>query len=80
MTSSFLIFVDGNAVPATAGQTTLDAITDWQPDLAKLLGNTRSLSDSRGLPIDPALPAYAGAIFRVVSARQPGTSDGNSPE
>jgi hypothetical protein len=80
LTSSFLIFVDGKAVPATAGQTTLDAITDWQPELAKLLGNTRSLADSRGLPIDPALPAYAGAIFRVVSARQPDTSDGASPE
>lgn len=70
MTSPFLIFVDGKPVPATAGQTTLDAIAAWQPEIAERLGATRNLTDSRGLPIDPGLPAYAGAIFRVVSARQ----------
>ena len=80
MISSFLIFVDGKPVPARTGQTTIDAIMEWQPELAKLLGNTRSLADSRGLPIDPGLPAYAGAIFRVVSARPADTSDELSPE
>lgn len=80
MNSSFLIFVDGKPVPARTGQTTIDAIMEWQPELAKSLGNTRSLADSRGLPIDPGLPAYAGAIFRVVSARQADISDELSPE
>jgi hypothetical protein len=84
LSSPFLIFVDGKPVQATAGQTTLDAIAAWQPELAGLLGNTRRLADSRGLPIDPGLPAYAGAIFRVVSAGRPGSSDetahGMSPE
>lgn len=80
MTSPFLIFVDGTPVPATPGQTTLDAITAWNPEVAAMLGNTRNLADSRGLPADPGLPAYAGAIFRVVSARQSGVPDEVSPE
>ena len=80
MTSPFFIFVGGAPVSASSGQTTLEAITAWKPELAELLGNTRNLADSRGLPIDPELPAYAGAIFRVVSARQPGIPDEVSPE
>lgn len=75
MTSPFLIFVDGKPVPAAAGQTTLEAIAAWQPAIAQLLGASRNLTDSRGLPIDPGLPAYAGAIFRVVSARQSAAPD-----
>ncbi len=80
MISPFFIFVDGAPVSATSGQTTLDAIAAWKPELATLLGDTRNLADSRGLPIDPELPAYAGAIFRVVSARRPAISDEASPE
>ena len=75
MTSPFLIFVDGTPVSAIPGQTTLDAITAWNPEVAGLLGNTRKLADRRGLPADPVLPAYAGAIFRVVSGRQSGVPD-----
>ena len=80
MTSPFLIFVDGTPVAATAGQSTLDAIAAWRPELASLLGESRNLADSRGLPIDPRLPAYAGAIFRVVSARQSAAPDEIVPE
>ena len=80
MTSPFFIFVDGTPVAATTGQTTLDAITAWKPELAELLGDARSLADSRGLPVDAALAAYAGAIFRVVSARHSGDSSSGSPE
>lgn len=71
MISSFFIFVDGTPVPATSGQTTMDAIGSWRPDVAESLAtDSRMLADSRGLPADPAAPAYAGAIFRVVSSRQ----------
>jgi len=77
----FCIFVDGVRVSADAGQTTLDAIAAWRPDVALSLRNeSRALSDSRGLVTDPESAAYAGAIFRVVGARQLRTTDETSPE
>mgnify|MGYP001556605739 FL=1 len=81
MTSSFVIFVDGTPVAAAAGQTTLDAIVAWRPDVAESLStDLRMLTDSRGLPADPAAPAYAGAIFRVVSSRQLRSANDSSSE
>jgi len=79
--SSFFIFVDGTPVSVNAGQTTLDAIVAWQPQIAESISNdSRILTDSRGLPADPAAPAFAGAIFRVVSNRQLRPESGSSIE
>lgn len=81
MISPFFIFVDGQPVSATAGQTAIDAISDWQPDVASAINDdSRSLTDSRGLPADPRALAHAGAIFRVVSTRQHRTSPDTASE
>ncbi len=81
MISPFLIFVDGTPVSARTGQTILDAIAAWRPETAASLGDdTRILTDSRGLPADPASSAVAGAIFRVVSRRQFRATDESSTE
>lgn len=70
MTDPFMIFVDGTPVETRAGDTTITSIERWRSDLAaELRAGTRALTDSRGLPIPIDLPAYAGAIVRVVSAR-----------
>jgi hypothetical protein len=72
----FFIFVDGAAVPACAGQTALDAIAAWQPEVAQSLASSdRALTDSRGLATDPRQAAHAGAIFRVISARPLNVTD-----
>ena len=81
MISPFCIFIDGTPVSAHAGQTTLDAITQWRPEVAaSLADDTRVLTDSRGLPADPASLACAGAIFRVVSSRQLRANDHTSTD
>ncbi len=52
------------------GDTTIEAIQHWRADVAlQLLDGACILTDSRGLPTASDSPAYAGAIFRVVSAR-----------
>jgi hypothetical protein len=85
VTSPFLIFVDGAPVTAAAGETILDAIAKWRPDVGvSLADKSRLLTDSRGLPTDSAATAFAGAIFRVVTNRQAGTAydatnDSHSP-
>lgn len=76
MSEPFRIFVDGVAVEATAGETTIAAIQRWHPHLAlQLRDGARTLTDSRGLPISIDSPAYAGAIFRVGSARTARAND-----
>ncbi|MGI8545876.1 MAG: hypothetical protein ACR2M1_00855 [Gemmatimonadaceae bacterium] len=82
MTDPFMIFVDGTPVEATAGDTTIESIERWRPELAlELRAGTRALTDSRGLPSPIDSAAYAGAIFRVVSARPARTSDTpNAPD
>ncbi|MEO8946516.1 MAG: hypothetical protein ABI338_08450 [Gemmatimonadaceae bacterium] len=75
MISPFYIFVDGAPVLAHAGQTILDAIAAWRPEVgASLVDKSRLLADSRGLPADPTGSAFAGAIFRVVTNRQAGAA------
>lgn len=73
---SFYIFVDSVPVTARSGQSVLDAIEAWQPELSvSLREQRRSLTDSRGLPISADSPAYAGGIFRAVSVRASRTPD-----
>ncbi len=70
MPDPFRIFVDGAPIEARTGQSVIEALQQWNADVAaSLRAGARALTDSRGLPISPDSPAYAGAIFRVVSAR-----------
>lgn len=64
------VFVNGTAVQLFAGATALDAVRASAPaDADAIAAGTRGLSDSRGLPVAASAPVYAGAIYRLVSAR-----------
>jgi hypothetical protein len=56
-------------VPTSA--TVLDAVATADAALAEAVrAGTRSVTDSRGLPIGADAPLHGGAILRVVSARK----------
>ena len=72
MSEKVRFFVNGRPVDGNSGETVLSAISRWDADLGSQLSEgKRALSDSRGLntPVDSEL--YNGAIFRVISNRQP---------
>ena len=53
-----------------AGATALDAVRAADATAAAdVQAGTRVITDSRGLPADPASPVHGGAIYRLVSAR-----------
>jgi hypothetical protein len=65
------VFVNGVGLDLPAGATALDAVRGWRPDAADAVARGDSLiTDSRGLPAPPDAPVQAGAIFRVIPARQ----------
>lgn len=74
------VFVNGVAVDVPAGATALDAVRAADAgeagEAAEVVDGRRSITDSRGLPADPASAAYAGAIYRTVRARA--QADGDS--
>lgn len=58
----------GHDVPVNA--TALDAVHLADPEeAAAVRANRRQITDSRGLPVLPDAPVYAGVIYRVVSMR-----------
>jgi len=64
------VYVDGRGVDVTEGQSAADAVRLADPAAARAVGaGERLITDSRGLPVDPAASVYAGAIFRLVAAR-----------
>ena len=65
------VFVNGRGVDAPQDGTALDAVRIADPaEAEEVAAGRRALTDSRGLPAQPDAPVYAGAIFRVVSARE----------
>jgi hypothetical protein len=67
---SIRVFVNERPVSLPAGASGLDAARALEPALAdRLAAGTASLTDARGLPVDPAAPVVAGAILRSVSRR-----------
>jgi hypothetical protein len=67
---SIRVFVNERPVSLPAGASALDAARAHDPALAeRLAAGTASLTDARGLPVDPAAPVAAGAILRGVSRR-----------
>jgi hypothetical protein len=70
MTDAVRVYVAGRAVEVTPGATMLDAVRAFDDETARLVAaGDRALRDSRGLPLSPASPVFAGAIVRVVSGR-----------
>jgi hypothetical protein len=69
------VFVNASGVDVPAGATALDAVRAFDEDLAREVDESKRLiTDSRGLPLDPATPMSAGAILRLVVNRA-GTRD-----
>lgn len=64
------VFVNGSGVDVPAGSVALDAVQAWNADAAgDVSAGARLITDSRGLPIDPATPMSAGSILRLIAKR-----------
>jgi hypothetical protein len=75
--SDIRVFVNGMPADVRAGGSALDAVRAANAAEADAVASgSRAITDSRGLPADPASPAYAGAIYRTVRARS--QADGES--
>ena len=65
------VFVNGRGLDVAAGATALDAVRAFEESAADAVSRgERLITDSRGLPTDPATPIQAGAIFRLVPRRE----------
>jgi hypothetical protein len=64
------VFVNGARVEVPADAPVLDAVRRWDAEAARdVEAGRRGLTDGRGLPCDPSAPLAAGAIVRVLRAR-----------
>jgi hypothetical protein len=69
------VFVNSSAVDIPAGSTALDAVRTWNHGAAdEVIEERRVITDSRGLPIDPATTMSAGSILRLIAKRERGAS------
>ncbi len=76
MTETVRIYINTAGVEVPSSATALDAVETWNPaEAAAIRSGERMITDSRGLPADPASPVHNGAIFRIVRARQSGADD-----
>ena len=64
------VFVNERGVDVPRDATALDALRALDADeAARVDAGERTLVDSRGLPADKTAPAFAGAIYRTITAR-----------
>jgi len=64
------VFVNASGVDVPAGATALDAVRALDEGMARDVDAAKRLiTDSRGLPIDPATRMVAGSILRLVMNR-----------
>ena len=65
------VFVNARPVDVPSGCTALDAVRAFDVASADAVAQGRdTITDSRGLPADPAMRLEAGAILRLVPRRQ----------
>ncbi len=70
------VYVNGGRVEVPDAAPVLDAVRSWDAEAARdVERGARALTDSRGLPLDPATLAVAGTIVRVVAARERDAND-----
>ena len=70
MTATVRVFINTHGIDVPDSSTALEAIEAWNAGEAVAIRNgERMITDSRGLPADPASAVHNGAIFRVVRAR-----------
>lgn len=70
MSDTVRIYINSKGVEVPASATALDAVAAWDAtEAAAIERGERMITDSRGLPANPALAVHNGAIFRIVRAR-----------
>lgn len=70
------VFVNARPVDVQPGATVIDAVRAHDPALADaVVAGARLVTDSRGLPIDAAVPVNGGSIFRVIAHRAAAADD-----
>ena len=75
--STVRVYVNGAPVDVAEPSSALDCVRAWSPAEADAVAAGRRLiADSRGLPTPSDAPAFAGAIYRVVSNRGGSPGDG----
>lgn len=68
--TSVRVYVNGRGVDAPIAAQAIDAVRAWDAQVAaEITDGRRALTDSRGLPLDPATPVFSGLIMRVVANR-----------
>ena len=64
------VFVNERGVDVPRGATALDAVRALDgAEATRVEAGERSIVDSRGLPTAPDAAAFAGAIYRTITAR-----------
>jgi hypothetical protein len=70
VTATVRVYINTHGIDIPASATALEAIGAWNAGEADAIrSGERMITDSRGLPADPASGVHNGAIFRVVRAR-----------
>ena len=76
MTATVRVYINTHGIDVPSSSTALEAIEAWNAGEAGAVRNgDRMITDSRGLPADPASAVHNGAIFRVVRARNAASGD-----
>lgn len=64
------LFVNSLPFDLPTGASALDAVSAFDPSAAdEVRSGRRTITDSRGLPLDPGTTMSAGSILRVVAVR-----------
>ena len=70
MSDAVRVFVNERGVDVPRGASALDAVRALdEGEASRVVAGERSIVDSRGLPTAPDAAAFAGAIYRTVTAR-----------
>lgn len=68
--STVRVFVNAVGLDVPIGSSVIDAVRAWRTDEADAVSRgTKTVTDSRGLPLAGTDPVYSGAILRVIGAR-----------
>jgi hypothetical protein len=68
-------YVNGKGVDVPVGASAIDAVRAYNAAAAdQVAAGERALTDSRGLPLEPASVLVGGSIMRIVSGRRRGAA------
>jgi hypothetical protein len=81
MSDTVRVFVNAGGVDVTRGATALDAVRAWRAAEADAVAaGTRTITDSRGLPLAIDASVAAGSILRTVPVRGAGGAGDPGPD